>query len=95
MVLGRAYSLVGDQDEAIATLRESVQREPDSILPKPWLVNALIEDQLTDEARSASADILRVEPGFSQSTWAQGMGFKNLVVVKRLTDNLAKAGLPE
>ena len=95
MVLGSAYSLIGDQDKGIAILQESVRREPESLIPKPWLVNALIEANLTDQARSVSADIKRIEPEFSRSNWAKALGFSDSQVVQRLLDNMARAGLPE
>ncbi len=94
-MLGSIYHLTGDQNLAVATLREAVQREPESILPKPWFVSALIEAELEDEARSVSADILRLEPGFSRTSWVQSHGFDDPAVRARISENLANAGLPE
>ncbi len=94
MVLGSAYSLKGDLEQAVVTLRQSVKREPESILPKPWLVNALVESNLTDEAGSVSKDILRIEPKFSRSVWAQAFGFTDPTKRGRLLENLEAAGLP-
>jgi len=95
MVLGSIYHLIGDHKNAVETLRGAVQREPESILHKPWFASALIEAQRADEAKSVSTDILRIEPEFSRTSWAQTLGFGDPETTTRLAENLAKVGLPE
>ncbi len=95
MVLGSTYHLLGDQSAAVTTLRESVQREPESILPKPWLLSALIQADLKKEAELTTADILRVEPEFSRAIWIQNLGIDDPAVATKLLENLATAGLSE
>ena len=95
MVLGSVYHLLGDQSAAVATLRESVQREPESILPKPWYLSALIQADLEEEAKMVAADIMRIELDFSRTSWIQYLGIDDLAVTTKLSENLAKAGLPE
>lgn len=95
MILGSAHHLLGDHETAVATLREGVRREPDSILLKPWFLSALIESNAEDEARLVAADILRIEPGFSRESWARPFGLKDPSVATRLAKNLEKVGLPE
>ncbi len=95
MMLGSIYHLIGDQKTAVETLRDAAQREPEAIMHKPWLASALVAAQRLDEARSVVADILRVEPGFSRTEWANVHGFRDPEIPARLTENLAKVGLPK
>jgi len=95
MILGSSYHLLGDQDVAVATLREAVQREPESILIRPWFSSALIEQGSLEEARRVATDILRIEPGFSRETWIRPIGVNDSALAARLSKNLDKAGLPE
>ena len=94
MVLGSSYHLLGDFDNALLTLRESVRREPESILILPWYLSALIESN-DKEAPTVAADIMRIEPGFSRNNWAKPFGFKDPAVAVRLSKTLAKEGIPE
>jgi adenylate cyclase len=95
MILGSTYHLLGDQGAAVATLKEAVQREPESILHKPWFLSALIELHVEEEAELVAADILRIEPEFSRTRWVQSLGITDPVMAMRLLENLGNAGLPE
>jgi TolB-like protein len=95
MILGSTYHLLGDQDAAVAALREAVQREPESILHKPWFLSTLMQLHEKDEAELVAAEILRIEPGFSRESWTKALGIKDQVVTTRLSENLRIAGLPE
>ena len=92
--LGACYHMAGDNDLAIATLTEAVQREPESLLPKMWLASALIEHRSDANAKSVAADILRIEPHFSYEAWVGSFHFKDQLDPERLLKNLGKAGLP-
>ena len=94
MILGSVKHLLGDQVSAVDALREGVRREPESILIKPWYLSALIESNADDEARAVAADILRIEPGFSRTSWARPFGLIVPGMAERLARNLEKAGLP-
>ena len=92
-ILGSCYHMKGDNHLAISTLTEAVQREPESLTPKIWLASALIEEQSEVEAKSITADILRIEPGFSYQGWVGAFSFKDPSVGERLLRNLGDAGL--
>ena len=93
-LLGSCYHMKGDNHLAIITLKEAVQRESESLLPKMWLASTLIELQSVAEAKAVVADILRIDPAFTIEGWLGGYHLKDPSVANRLLENLGKAGLP-
>jgi hypothetical protein len=89
MVLGAGLHLDGDNEAAIVTLEQAVERMPDSVLPRLWLVSALVESERLGEASTVSRVVLDIESGFSAVKWADG--FKSRTHA-RLKDNLLAAG---
>lgn len=92
MVLGAGLHLDGDNEAAIITLEQAVERMPDSVLPRLWLVSALVESERLGEASTVSRVVLDIESGFSAVKWADG--FKSRTHA-RLKDNLLAAGFPD
>lgn len=94
-MLGTCYHLMGDNELAVQHLKEAVKREPDGPAIKPWLTSALIETG-QDEAKTVAEDILRIEPDFSATKWAETFRFfPDETAVERILANLLKAGLPK
>ena len=94
-MLGSCYHLMDENELAIQNLKEAVKREPDGPTYKPWLTSALIEAG-QDESKWVVVDVLRVEPEFSATRWAETFRFfSDETVVERLLANLLMAGLPE
>ncbi len=94
MILGSTYHLLGDQESALAALRESVRREPESILLLPWFACALVASNQEMKASKVADDILRIEPGFSRENWTRPWRSLDSSLADRLSGHLEKAGLP-
>jgi adenylate cyclase len=92
--LGMCYHSRGQQNLAISTLREAVAMEPESAFARPYLISALVETGSLDEANQIAREVIRIEPGFTLSSWP-GADFKDESVKARIVDNLVKAGLSE
>ena len=92
LVLGAGFHLIGDNNAAVFTLKQAIEREPDAHLARIWLASTLVEIGKQNEAKMISAKILDIEPNFSAVNWADSFKSKSH---ERLKDNLLAAGLPE
>jgi TolB-like protein/Tfp pilus assembly protein PilF len=92
--LGASHWALGQNDEAIATARSGIESDPD--LSYSYLLLAMVyaETDRTPEARKAAAEVLRIDPDFSASTWAKGMPFSDPELEARQLAALRKSGLP-
>jgi adenylate cyclase len=91
---GRVYSLMGRYEEAIATLKKVITRNPNHLSAHNDLAVVYIDLGREEEARAEVAEILRVNPKFSLKV-AQDIPLKDPAVLEHWLDNLRKAGLPE
>lgn len=82
-----------EHDLAISTLKEAVQREPESAHFRLWLVSALMEAKHLDDAETVAREVMRIEPGFSTRIWEE-LCFKDADLNDRISENLRRAGLP-
>ena len=89
LVLGAGHHLNGDNEAAIATLEQAAERMPESVIPRLWLVSALVDSGRLDEARSGSRAIIDIEPDFSAIDWADSFSSKTHA---RLKQNMLAAG---
>lgn len=94
IVLGICHLLTGRTQLAVSTLKEGVDRSPESPSCMPWLIAALVEDGSLDEARSIAANLLQLEPAFRAGPWCQ-RELKDQVKTKALTHKLTQASIPE
>ncbi len=92
MVLGAGLHLNGDNEEAIFNLEQAAERMPDSVIPRLWLVSALVELGRLDEASSVARVVLDIEPDFSAAHWSKSFKSKTHA---RLKDNMLAAGFPK
>ncbi len=92
LVLGAGHHLIGDNEAAISTLEQAAERMPESVIPRLWLVSALVESGRLDQARSASRAIIDIEPDFSALNWAESFSSKTHA---RLKENMLAAGFLE
>jgi adenylate cyclase len=90
-LLGRAYSLMGRYEEAIATLKQVVTRNPNHLSAHLDLAFIYI-DLGREEARAEVAEVLRVNPKFSLKV-IQEAPFKDPAVLAHWLHNLHRAGL--
>ena len=92
VLLGVGFHLDGDNEAAISTLEQAMERELDSNLGRPWLASTLVEMGKLDEARVVAQAALDIDPTFSTMGWAKMFKAKSHA---RLKDNLLAAGFPE
>jgi adenylate cyclase len=91
-LLGRAYFLMGRHEEAIATLKKVVTRNPNHLSAHNDLAIIYIDLGREEEARAEVAEILRVNPKFSLKV-VQDVPLKDPAVLEHWLDNLRRAGL--
>jgi adenylate cyclase len=92
-LLGRAYFLTGRYDEAIATLKQVITRNPNQLSAHNDLAIIYIDVGREEEARAEVAEILRINPKFSLKV-VQDVPLKDPAVLGHWLDNLRRAGLP-
>lgn len=94
-MLGAALHMTGRPDEAVASVRKGIVREPKSPWPRPRLVAVLADLGRIDEARAEAAEQLKLQPEFTVSSYIEANPFKEEGRRAWLRDLLRKAGLPE
>ena len=90
-----AHLLKGEPQYARDILMQTIEREPDSNLPRIWMTIALVELAQLDESKNQAQCILNRDPGFSVHEWSSGIEFKDISWNRRLEQNLRNAGLPD
>ena len=93
--LGNSYYLVGDYETAAKLLQSAALRMPSYRPVFVWLAAAAAQVGRDAEARTAAAEVLRLQPEFTIASW---LGFLRLAKPEdahRLAEGLRKAGLPE
>jgi adenylate cyclase len=93
--LGHAYYMVRRYKEAAQTLRVYPSRRPNVRILPLWLAAAYAQLGQLAEAKSAAADVLRIEPGFTIDRWKCTAVYKDPDDAEHLLGGLRKAGLPE
>jgi adenylate cyclase len=94
--LGICHYVKNQQDLAIRTLRDAIDKVPGSAFPRPFLVSALVEDGRLEDAKQSAREIMRIERNFSTANWQRGGApFEDASVSARLVENLRRACLPE
>lgn len=91
-LLGRAYILTGQHEEAIATLKKVITRNPNHLSAHLDLAVVYIDLGREEEARVEVVEVLRVSPSYSLAVM-QNSPFKDPAALERWLDNLRKAGL--
>jgi len=97
-VLGHAYRLAGQYEEAIEALESwRVRANPRSELPYVMLAFTYVEAGREEDAQAAVAEILKRKPKASIEGYAKSkfFAYKNPAEIKRVLESLRKAGLPE
>ena len=93
--LGNAYYLVGRYSEAIDSLRAAARRMPAFRPTFVWLAATAAQLGRDEEAREASAVVLRRDPGFTIGKWLRLHQFARQADIDRVTEGLRKANFPE
>ncbi len=94
-VLAHAYHLMARHDEAIATYKDSISRNPDHLGTRIGLTSCYAECGHAQEAAAQAAEILRINPTFTIEQYANSLTYRDPAHSKRSLDALRSAGLPE
>ena len=90
--LGHAYYLLTRYDEAIATFKRALMRNPDFIPAHGFLSIIHGEIDAVEEARAAGEATLRLSPQFSSST-LRHLPYKDPAVLERVLSGAQRSGL--
>jgi len=91
--LSSALSNAGRYDEAVTASRKAVKLSPDNIFAQLALVLSCILGSRDEEARSAAAEVLRIQPNFSVENFAKRTPYKDPADIERFVKAWRKAGL--
>jgi adenylate cyclase len=91
--LGLSYVFTGNCDQAIEQCKKAILIEPNSLLNHVVLTGTYGMCGREEEARSAAAEILRINPKFSLEQFKKRLKWKNQADMDRFIESLRKAGL--
>jgi adenylate cyclase len=91
--LARAYRMTGKYEKALAECRKALSRSPENILARVETAATYSLSGREEEARTAAAEVLRIQPTFTVERYVKGLPFKNQSENERLANALRKAGL--
>jgi adenylate cyclase len=92
--LAQAQFSLGHYETAAHHLLERIARNPDTDASRMLLAACYGHLGRTGDARAAWAELLKVNPGFSLTQRARVLPYKDAGDFQRITEGLAKAGLP-
>lgn len=90
--LAVAYGFLGRYDEAIATYKKLLQREPDYLPAHIGLAVIYVRVGRQEEARAEAAEVLRIDPQFSLERYAKTTPMRQ-ELIDQSVGALRKAGL--
>lgn len=90
-VLSGALHARGDQETAIAIVKDSLRLNQKDGHARVILCSALIASGREQEARSVAVDLLRMEPDFQVAAFIDRQPFRNQVMHQQLAGNFTKA----
>jgi tetratricopeptide (TPR) repeat protein len=93
--LGKAHFFLGDYDKAIELIRPATVRMPGNRPPLVLLAAVAAHTGDMEVAKSAAAEVLRLEPKFTIMSWIAFLRLTNDNDMARLRQGLLKAGLPD
>jgi adenylate cyclase len=91
--LGLAYRLTGQNEEALVALKRSLTGNPNFWPPHLFLALVYSELGREEEARTETAEVLRISPHVSLEVLRQRYPVKDPADLERFLDSLRKAGL--
>jgi adenylate cyclase len=94
-ILGLAYRLTGQYEEAIAAFEGWRDRKAKGMLPHIVLAFTYVEAGQEEDAQAAVAEALKQNPKASIKGYAATIPYKDPAEIERVKDSLRKAGLPE
>jgi adenylate cyclase len=91
--LGHAYYLTGRYEEAIATLKRTVIRNPDFMPAHAYLSTIYAELDREQDAEAEGEEFVRLSPQLSPEALRQRLPYKDPAVLERVLSAARKAGL--
>jgi TolB-like protein/Tfp pilus assembly protein PilF len=91
--LGQAYYLTGRYEDAVATFKRVLARNPDHFNAHAFLAASYSELGQEENARAEVAEVLRISPTYSLGTTKERMPYKDPAAWEQFLDALRKAGL--
>jgi adenylate cyclase len=92
-ILGRAYFMMGQYDEAILTLKKATQISPSFLLPHIYLAACYSSMGRDAEATAAAKEVLRINPKFTIESYSKTLPYKDKADIEREVTAMRKAGL--
>ena len=89
------YWTMGQNEEALTNLKRAVTLNPKFMPTHLWLAVVYASLGRIEEARAATAEVLRQAPQFSIDSQKRGAPYKDQAMKDRFIEALRKAGVPE
>jgi adenylate cyclase len=93
-VRAHADRLMGRYDEAAASYRDSIERNPNHIGPRIGLCACYAEMGRDEDARAQGAEVLRINPKFTLAKYAESLTYRDPAQSEKTLQALRSAGLP-
>jgi adenylate cyclase len=91
--MARAYRMMGKYENALAECQKALSRSPDNIMAHAETAATYSLSGRDEEARTAAAEVLRLQPTFTVERYVKGLPFKNQSENERLANALRESGL--
>jgi adenylate cyclase len=91
--LGLAYAFTGQYEKAIEACQKATAKSPNDLLAHIVLVAIYGMADRIDEAKAASADVIRIEPNFSAEQFVKRLKWRRKEDIEHFLKALQKAGL--
>jgi tetratricopeptide (TPR) repeat protein len=91
--LGSAYRVSGQYEEAISAYKKAFYKQPTLSFAHLGLAASYVYLGREEEAHTAAAEVLNIDPEFSLEHFAKTLPYKNKAVTDSYVDALRKAGL--
>jgi adenylate cyclase len=86
---------MGHYETAATMFKERIRLVPETDTSRSALASALGHLGLIDEARRVWAELKKINPRYSFAERIARLPFRNPADARKITDGLAKAGLPD
>ena len=93
LLLGRAYFFLGNNEQALINLRESLSRNPDSLEARIYLASTAVADDDFETAQWERNEIHAIAPDFSLRAWLETYPMTSQAQRTYLTETIAQIGL--
>jgi adenylate cyclase len=93
--MGQANYMLKRYEDAARLFRECASRQPNAQWAHLWLAATYAQSGQLEEARKETAEVLRINPGFTIERYKRILVHKNPKDAEHRLDGMRKAGLPE